>query len=102
MLIGTLAAALGVFSVDSVDIFPVLRREHNAGTSLLAALLAIDFVDALVTLLYAFAFTSTYFLVASPFGSFAPYFFLIFAYVHSMNGVGYLFASLLSTNSAGE
>ena len=68
MLVGTLAASTGVLSFDSMSILPVMRRETECGTSLLAFLFATDLVDSILVGIYSFAFTSFYFLIASPFG----------------------------------
>lgn len=99
MLLGTLTAAMGVFSFDA-PVSRVLRRERQSGMSTLASLLAVDLTDALLLLPYCFAFTSFYFLVASPFGHFGDYFQLNFFYMYCMLGLGYLMASVLPTRAA--
>eukprot|EP00019_Armaparvus_languidus_P005929 CAMPEP_0168603518 /NCGR_PEP_ID=MMETSP0420-20121227/14775_1 /TAXON_ID=498008 /ORGANISM="Pessonella sp." /LENGTH=551 /DNA_ID=CAMNT_0008642511 /DNA_START=646 /DNA_END=2299 /DNA_ORIENTATION=+ len=99
MLLGTLTAAMGVFSFDA-PVSRVLRRERQSGMSTLASLLAVDLTDALLLLPYCFAFTSFYFLVASPFGHFSDYFQLNFFYMYCMLGLGYLMASVLPTRAA--
>lgn len=100
MLIGTLAAALGVYSFDSATILPIMRRDVGAGVSLLSFMLATDIVDTFLCLLYGVAYTSFYFMVASPFGAFGEYLWLNSLYIHSMFGLGYLMSSMLPTNSA--
>jgi len=98
MGLGTVATAFSVWTFGGTRI--IYWRETRNGISPLCYYLAANAIDAFKCALFALFFTSTYFLIAAPYGAFSEYYSLCFGFILVNYGIGYLVSSFLEPSNA--
>ncbi len=98
MGIGTVSAAFSVWTLGGDR--HIYWREARSGSNTVCYYIAANLLDGIKSALFALFFTSAYFLVASPYGSFGDYYLLCYCFILVNFGIGYLASALFEPSNA--